>query len=104
MAALYVSEYRAVAALGLGGGGNQAQAPVEPANVDQPTVPISASSTQSQAFALGTNFIRVHCDAICSIQIGVNPTAVTSVKRMIAGQTEFFGVQPGHKIAVIQNV
>ena len=75
------------------------------------TVPISASSSQSTAFQnlqssnANTILIRVHTDAICSINVGGNnPLATTSMSRMAANQTEYYSVFPGEKLAVIQNV
>jgi hypothetical protein len=35
--------------------------------------------------------------------VGVNPTATTSDKRMAAGMTEYFFVEAGQRIAVINN-
>lgn len=68
------------------------------------TVAIGGSSAQSSAFNARTVLIRVHTDAICSIEIGgTNPTATTSSMRFIAGQTEYFLVRPGDKLAVITN-
>lgn len=100
MATLYISEY---SRQGRDSAGFLIQgAAQEPANVDQ-VVTIGASSAQSNAFNAGTTFIRVHTDAICSVTIGANPTAAATNKRLAAGSTEYFGVQPGHKLAVIQN-
>lgn len=68
------------------------------------TVAIGGSSAQSAAFNSLTRIIRIHTDAICSVLIGgTNPTATTSNARMTAGQTEYFVVQPGQKLAVISN-
>jgi hypothetical protein len=78
------------------------QAPPEPALAEQ-TVAIGAGSAQSQPFGGGTKMIRVNVDAACSIAIGPDPTAVTTAKRLSANQTEFFIVQPGHRLAVIAN-
>lgn len=100
MSTLYVSEYTTVCAVG---GVAIAQAAQEPAPVEQ-ALSISASPTQSAAFGSTTNFVRVHCDVVCSILFGSNPTAVTNAKRLAANQTEFFGVQPGQKLSVILNV
>jgi orotate phosphoribosyltransferase len=47
--------------------------------------------------------VRVHTDAICSIAYGANPTATINSFRMNANTTEYFGVNPGDKIAVISN-
>lgn len=92
MATVYVSEY----------GDIRANAAFEPRVADQ-TVAIGAGSAQSAAFNAATRFIRVHTDAICSIDIGANPTATATKSRLAAGQTEYFYVYPGHKIAVITN-
>ena len=79
--------------------------PEEPPLANQ-TVNITASSVQSSAFNASTAFFRVHTDAICSIEIGTNPTATATSKRMPANTTEYFSVPPGksYAIAVITNV
>ena len=101
MATIYISEYAGICSPGPEFNGMQA--PAEPALAEQ-AVNISGSSTQSAAFNAQTRFIRCHTDSICSILFGVNPTAVTSAKRMAASQTEYFGVVTGQKLAVISNV
>jgi hypothetical protein len=76
----------------------------EPAVAYQ-TVTISGASTQSAVLNARTRFVRIHTDAICSIKIGTNPTAVTTETRLAANQTEFFGVrgEGTMRIAVISN-
>ena len=69
----------------------------------QQTVVIGAGSLPSAAFNAATALIRVNTDAICSIAVGTAPTATTAMMRMVAGQTEVFGVSAGDKIAVIAN-
>lgn len=65
-------------------------------------VAIGAGSVQSAAFGSSTRFIRLHADAVCRVEINDNPTAAAGTSmRMAAGQTEYFGVRPDHKIAVI---
>lgn len=98
MATFYIAEYDR---LGVDYRG-LVQAGQEPAIATQ-TVAIGGTSTQSAAFNARTKFIRVHCDAICSVSFGTSPTATTSTPRLAANQTEFFGVVPGHKVAVITN-
>jgi hypothetical protein len=67
-------------------------------------VAIGVSSAQSAAFNALTVLIRVHAEAVCSVQIGgTNPTATTTSARFAAGQTEYFLVAPGDKLAVITN-
>lgn len=99
MATLYISEYSSVLM-------QTGKVPIalEPAVNDQ-TVAIGGSSTQSTAFKNNTNFVRLETDAICSIAFGTNPTATTSNKRLQAGDIEYFGLQPGQtlKVAVISN-
>jgi hypothetical protein len=97
MATLYVSEFGSI------GTGGQAQI-VSGKPLASQTVAIGASSAAStNPFVSGARIIRVHTDAICSIAIGASPTAVAAALRMGANQTEYFEVQPGDKIAVIQN-
>lgn len=67
-------------------------------------ITITGASAQSAAFNSATVIIRVHADAPCSVQIGgTNPTATTTSARFAAGQTEYFLVSPGDKLAVITN-
>lgn len=99
MAVLYISEYHQLAIAG----GAVVAAGVEPALVEQ-IVAVGAGSAVSAPFSGATRFVRVHTDSICSIAFGAAPTALTAMKRLAAGQTEFFGVQPGHSVAVIANV
>lgn len=66
-------------------------------------ISMSGASAQSAAFNANTTLIRVHADAICSVLIGTNPTALTTDARMAADQTEYFAVAAGQKIAAISN-
>jgi hypothetical protein len=95
MATLYVTEYSGVLQ-------GDVQIAMSPAIV-QNNVAIGGSSAQSNPFNGNTSVIRVHTDAICSIAISNNPTATAASKRMAADQTEYWGVRPGDKIAVITN-
>jgi hypothetical protein len=72
----------------------------EPATAEQ-QVAIGGGSVQSAAFASTTRFVRLHADAACRIAFGVNPTAAGTSRRLAAGQTEYFGVIGGQKVAVI---
>ena len=64
-------------------------------------VAIGGASVQSSAFDGSTRLVRVHTDAAIRIAFGANPTASGTSQRMAAGQTEYFGVRPSEKIAVI---
>lgn len=101
MAVLYVTEF---ARQGRDAAGYRMVVAEEPPVANQ-TVAIGAGSVQSNAFNLATQFIRVHTDAICSVEVGVNPTATVTTRRLAANTTEYFAV-PEHttwKIAVITN-
>jgi hypothetical protein len=95
MAVLYISEYTE---------GSQFAPTLgnEPA-IAQQTVAIGVGSVQSAAFGRNTTVVRLHTDLGCSIRFGTNPTATTGHARMALGQTEYFKVLPGDKVAVIQN-
>lgn len=99
MATLYVTEFSGI------GSGNKTdiQAAACPPLAEQ-TVAIGGSTAQSAAFDAATKVIRVHTDAICSVKIGgANPVAAATNARLAANQTEYFRVNAGDKIAVIQN-
>ncbi len=61
----------------------------------------SALSQQTAAFAGGATLVRVHTDEAIRIEIGGDPTAASTSKRMAANTTEFFGVRGGQKAAVV---
>lgn len=103
MATLYIAEYSR-----LSGMPNAiAQIPQEPPDREQ-TVAIGGASVASAAFLPTTKCVRLHTDAICSVKFGrggdtADPAASATTQRMVAGQTEFKGVDPGAKVAVITN-
>ncbi len=74
---------------------------LEPARGTQ-QVSITGASLQSTALRDTTRFVRIHTDGAVRVAFGTNPTAAGTSQRMAANSTEFFGVQPGTKIAVIQ--
>jgi hypothetical protein len=104
MAVLYITEYAQLMPAAAPGG--VGQVPMEPPIAEQ-TVSIAAGSAQSAAFNAKTRLVRLHTDAICSIEFGTNPTASATTARMAAGQTEYHGVPNNTgtplKVAVITN-
>ena len=101
MATLYITEYAAMSQIPNAGG----QMPQEPPLAEQ-TLAIGGCSVQSSALNPITRFVRLHSDAICSIEIGVNPAASSTTARMAANQTEYHGVPQGgvpFRVAVISN-
>lgn len=95
MSKLYISEHATLAQNGT------AQVVIEPALAVQ-VVDFSGGVASSAAFNAQTNIVRVHADATCSVRFD-GSAATTSYPRMSAGQTEYFGVQPGSKLSVIAN-
>lgn len=97
MAVVDITEY---AELTMAGRGHLVMAGQEPSLRNQ-QVTIGATSAQSAALSDVTRFVRIHAEAACRIAIGSNPTASAVSMRMGAGGTEYLGVLPGLKIAVI---
>lgn len=95
MAVLYITEYPALEVSGL-------PVAITPPVAEQ-TVAISGSSTASSAFNANTGLVRLHTDAICSVEFGGAPTATATTMRLAANQTEYFVVHSGQKVAVISN-
>ncbi len=96
MAILFITEYAGTSPYT----GN-AQIAQEPALTSQ-TRTISGTSAQASALNARTRVVRLHADTDCYVLFGTNPTAITAAgTKMIAGQTEYFGVAPSTKIAVI---
>lgn len=104
MATVYITEY---AAQSRDARGAQMVVAEDPPAAEQ-TVAIGAGSVQSNSFNALTRFIRIHTDAVCSVSVGLNPTATATTRRMAANTTEYFGLPAaafglGWKIAVILN-
>lgn len=100
MALLYVTEFGAFAV----DAGGLVQIAKTNVVTDQTPVAIGGASLQSAPFSVGSRYVRVHTDVICSIAFGANPTATTSNMRMAANQTEYFMINPRDRVAVIANV
>lgn len=99
MANLHITEFDRLAVSA--NGGPVVQIASMPPLAEQ-TVAIGASSAASSAFNASTRFVCLTPKADCHIQIGATPTATTSLLPLTAGQAYYFGVTPGHKVAVIQ--
>lgn len=100
---LYITEYGHLAA---DEKGNVIPAGLEPCVTIQ-QLAVGATSVASAPFSAGTRFVRLHTDVNCAVEFrantpGADPTAVAAAsQRLPAGATEFFGVRPGYKVAVI---
>lgn len=64
-------------------------------------VDFSGGATNAAAVGAATKYIRIHCDAACSIRVG--GTADVTYMRIPLDGVEYFGVQPGAVISVIAN-
>ena len=101
MAKLYITEYTRAANHGdIGGLVPMAQIPALTTQV----LDITGTSAKSAGFDQACRFVRVHTDVTCHIATGDDPTATTNSMRLAADQTEYFGIRPGQKIAVIAGV
>lgn len=69
-------------------------------------VTIGGTSAASSALGAGTTIVRVFSDTDCHLAFGAAPTAVATGTNLFlpAGIAEYFGVTPGSKIAVIQDL
>lgn len=101
MAVLYITEFAQLMPSPVGG---QGQVPQQPPLAEQ-TVAIGGASVASSAFNSQTRLVRLHTDAICSVEFGTAPVATSTTARMAANATEYHGVPVGasYKVAVITN-
>lgn len=94
---VYITEY---AALARDAFNFHISAGKEPAVAEQ-VMTISGASSQSAPFNAQTAFIMVHTTEVACLKFGENPTAVTTNHRVGAGETRFYGVNPGQRMAAI---
>lgn len=87
MPTLYIAEYAKMME-----GSNHPQMVDEASFLVNNNISLSGSSAQSNALNVNTRAVRLHADAICSFRSGLNPTATTADKRMVAGATEYMGI------------
>ena len=111
MAFLYITEFTTTGFNGPGtqglqvGLGNQVPADIAVLPpVAQQKIAIGGSSVVSAALNPATRLVRVQTDVVCHVDCGTAPVADITEMRMPADSTEYFGVVPGLKIAVIAGV
>ncbi len=97
-ASAYISEYTSLGQTSSGVA--TAQIATLPPMADQ-KVTFTGTPGSSAAFNAKTRFIRITCDAACSINMA--GTATTSNARLAADVVEYFAVQPGAVLSVIAN-
>ena len=62
----------------------------------------ASSSSASDAFTDGTEYIRVVSTIACHIHVAVSPTAAATTTYLPAAEVEIIKVSAGEKIAVIK--
>lgn len=99
MATAYVTEFADLAVTF----GKNVQAPATPAIAEQTAITTSVDSAQSAAFNVDTRIIAISTPAAQAVGVafGSNPTATANSMRLPANGVFFFGVKPGHKVALI---
>lgn len=61
------------------------------------------SAAISNAVGDQTYVVRIHATKACFVTFAGTPTATTSHMFMADGQTEYFAISPGEKVAAIQS-
>lgn len=66
-------------------------------------VPIElGQSNQSEPFTSQANFVMVKPEVDCCLAFGEDPVAEVGIHPVEAGEIRWYGVHPGHQIAVIE--
>jgi len=101
MATLYVAEFEEMPHTS----GSKVPAALAPPLAEQTVAIAAGSAATTNPFNARTRFVRLHTDAICSVNFAIAPTATAAMMRLAAGATEYFGVPKGasYKVAVIVN-
>ena len=101
MATLYITEFRSMqSAAGVGHAEESAPAANLPSLGTQAIV-LSGSSQQSAVIQAATKLVRIKTDGACFVTVGASPTATAAGMPLFAGDSEYFGIRPGDKLAVI---
>lgn len=102
---LYIAEYAQVGTAVYASGGSQGVLEIaqEP-SLQQTPVDFSGGVASSVAFGANTKFVRIICDAQCSVKFGPSPQTATNANTPLGALIpEYFGVVPGQIISVISN-
>lgn len=63
----------------------------------------ASSAAVSNAFGTQTRIVKLDVTTGCHVNFAGAPTATTSDHHMLANTSEYFAVDPGQKVAVIQD-
>ena len=95
--AVYISEFTRLVV-----DDNGASLPLAPVPaVAEQRVAVGGASAQSAAFGANVRFVMVHAKSAAGLAFGPDPTAVNNRHVIGAGETRWYAVRPGDKIAVI---
>lgn len=94
---VYVSEFTR---LTVDDNGARLPCPPVPAAAEQ-AVAVGGSSAQSAAFGANVRFVQVHATEPAGLAFGADPTAVDNRHVIGEGETRWYAVVPGHKLAAI---
>jgi len=94
---LYISEFSRI---GVDMGNLAVPVPMVPA-ISEQFVEIGLKSVQVEKFRDQTRLIMVRAEAACHLAFGENPEASPELHGMGAGETRFYGVTPGVRMAVV---
>lgn len=67
-------------------------------------VPITLESKQCPPFPNEAVFVMVKPDVACCLAFGPDPTAENGVHPVEANERMWYGISPGHQIAVIEHL
>lgn len=99
MAVLRIDEFKTLAVIP---GGQFAAGNLDGVVSQQVTI---GAEAKSAAFNAATRLVRVQAEGLCCIRLAKQPAfsevAATTDVRLTAGQTEYFGINPGDKLSVI---
>jgi hypothetical protein len=101
----YIAEYGSVGTsiYATGNSGGVLEVAEEP-SLQQAPVDFSGGAASSQPFGANTKFVRIICDAQCSVKFGASPQTATNANTPLGiMMPEYFGVTLGQIISVIAN-
>lgn len=102
MATLYITEFARQAR---DAAGYVAQGTPEYPSTAEQTVAVGVGSASSATLQANTTILEIVSDVVCSVAVGVNPTASATNRRIPANTPVQIGVpvNSGYKIAAISN-
>lgn len=101
MAKLHITVYSMMARDAVNGA---LPAPMTPPLAELQVEIVGFQSKQSDQFPDGAHFVMVKPEVACALAFGENPKAKPDTHPLDAGEIRWYGVTPGHRIAVIERL